>query len=163
MLGWTNDENQSRVFKRNAKAFSPNAIVDVRLRRRHQMICWNISETVRASDVKIYHKIALDSLYISTRKWRHKLLSVGSESYKRVNFGSRSGRDFSITVQPILKRFTILEIVIQGLHFSLCNLLDVFAPWPRKWGSIGPAVVYAFHMWLILICSETTNASSFKI
>ena len=39
-----------------------------------------------------------------------------------------SGRHFSITVQPILKNFTGLEAVIQGLHFFLCNLLDIFAP-----------------------------------
>ena len=49
-----------QVFNRNANAFSPNAIVDARLRRRrHEMIFfWNISETIRAS-------LALDSLYIS--------------------------------------------------------------------------------------------------
>ena len=27
---------------------------------------WNISETIRDSDFKIFHKVALDSLYIST-------------------------------------------------------------------------------------------------
>ena len=50
-------------FKRNAKAFSLNAIVDGR--RRHEMTFWNISETIRAIDFKIYHKVALHSLYIS--------------------------------------------------------------------------------------------------
>ena len=61
-----------KVIKRNAKAFSLNAIVDVRLRhrrcRRHEMILGNIglSETSRASDFKIYHKLSIDSLYIST-------------------------------------------------------------------------------------------------
>ena len=49
-------------------------------------------------------------------------------SHKRVSFGSYSGRDFSITVQRILKRFTVLETVIQGVHFLFCNLLDIFAP-----------------------------------
>ena len=46
---------------------SQNVIVDVRrhLRRPHEMI-FNILETIRASDFKIYHKVALDSLYIST-------------------------------------------------------------------------------------------------
>ena len=51
--------------KRNAKAFSLNATVDVRLRRRLEMI-FNISEAIRASDLKIFHKVALDSLHIST-------------------------------------------------------------------------------------------------
>ena len=51
--------------------FSLNAIVDVRLRRlrrrlrRHEMTFLNISESIRASDFKINHKAALDSLYIS--------------------------------------------------------------------------------------------------
>ena len=40
-------------------------------------------------------------------------------------------------VQPILNNFTVLETVIRGLHFVLCNLLDIFAPWPRKWSSSG--------------------------
>ena len=56
------------VFKRNAKAFSLNAIAYVRRRRlrRHEIIFLNISETIRASDFKIYHKVALDGLCIST-------------------------------------------------------------------------------------------------
>ena len=102
---------------------------------------------------------------LDIRKWRHKLLPIGSKSYKRVHFGSCSGRDFSLTVQPILKRFTVLESVIQALYFFLCKLLDIFATWPRKWGSDGPTVVYPYplHKWLILICSEIAKASSFKI
>ena len=47
--------------------------------------------------------------------------------------------------------FTVLETAIQGLHFRLCNLLYIFT------------VVYALCKWLILIFSETTEASSFKI
>ena len=31
--------------------------------------------------------------------------------------------------------------------FALCNLLDIFAPWPRKWGSSRPTVVYALCKW----------------
>ena len=42
------------------------------------------------------------------------------------------GGDFSITVQPILKMFTVLETVIQVLHFFLCNLFDILAHYPRK-------------------------------
>ena len=47
------------------KAFSLNVILDVCL-RRHEMIFGNILETIRASDFKISHKVALRSLYIST-------------------------------------------------------------------------------------------------
>ena len=39
---------------------------------------------------------------------RHNLLPVGSKSHKRVNHGSCSGRDVSITAQPISKKFTVL-------------------------------------------------------
>ena len=53
------------VIKRSAIAFSLNAIVNVRLRCRHEMT-FLISETIRGSDLKIYHKVALHSLHIST-------------------------------------------------------------------------------------------------
>ena len=58
----------SSIIKRNAKAFALNAIVDVRrrLRRRHQVIFFSISKTIRVSDFKLYNKVALDSIYIST-------------------------------------------------------------------------------------------------
>ena len=45
----------------------------------------------------------------------------------------------------------------------LVNSLDIFAPLLRKWGSSWPAVVYALHKWLIMMFSETPNASNFKI
>ena len=63
---------------------------------------WKISESTESSIFKIYRHIALcsPSLYFD-RKWHHNLLPVGSKSLKRVNFRSYSGRDFSITVQPI--------------------------------------------------------------
>ena len=40
-----------------------------------------------------------------------------------------------------------------GLHFLLRNVLGMLAPWPRKWGSIGPAIVYALHLESIAIFS----------
>ena len=46
------------IFKRNEKAFPLNAIVDVR--HRHEMFFGNISKTIRASEFKIYHNVALD-------------------------------------------------------------------------------------------------------
>ena len=36
----SHSDDWCRIVKRNAKAFSLNAIVDVRLRRRHEMICF---------------------------------------------------------------------------------------------------------------------------
>ena len=40
------------------------------------------------------------------------------------------GRDIDdgSTDEPILKKFTVLEIVVQGLHFLMWNILDIFAP-----------------------------------
>ena len=77
---------------------------------------------------------------------------VGSKSHKRVHFGPCSDCNFSIMVQLILKTFTDLKL-IQGLHFLFCNILDIFAPWPRKCSSSGPTVVYALRRWLIAIFS----------
>ena len=55
------------IFKRNANAFSHNAIVDVRLRRRHEMIfCGIFRKLFQLATSKIYHRVVLDSLYIST-------------------------------------------------------------------------------------------------
>ena len=96
----------------------------------------NISETTKASNFKMQNTIAIDSLYIFTgNDVTHQLLPVGHKSHKRVHFASSSGRDFSVMVHPMLKKFTVLETVVQGLHFLLCNLLDIFAPLPRKMGA----------------------------
>ena len=54
------------IIKWNANTFSLNAIVDVRRRRRHDMIFLYISESTRASDFKFCRNVAADSLYIST-------------------------------------------------------------------------------------------------
>ena len=63
------------------------------------------------------------------RKLRHNLLPVGIKSHKSVHFGSCLGHDFSLTVQPILKQFTVFACAIKQLYFFfLRNLLDVFAP-----------------------------------
>ena len=51
-----------------------------------------------------------------------RLVADVSKSHKRVQFGSRSGLDFSITVQPIPNKFNVLETVIQGLQAFM--LLD---------------------------------------
>ena len=44
-----------------------------------------------------------------------------------------------------MKRFTVLETVVQVLHFQFDKPLDIFDSWSRKWGSSGPAIVYALH------------------
>ena len=42
------------------------------------------------------------------RKWQNNILPVDSKLHKPVNVGPCFGRDFSITAQPISKRFTVL-------------------------------------------------------
>ena len=85
---------------RHAKAFSLNVIVDVRrLRRRHEMMFGNISETTRDSKFKFYHHVALDSLCISISK---DVASCFGSAANRIillcSFGSCSAHDFSVTV-----------------------------------------------------------------
>ena len=64
--------NRCFFIKRNADAFSLNAVVDVRLRRRRRRrrhrheFFFNISEIARASNFKIYHHVDHDNLYIYT-------------------------------------------------------------------------------------------------
>ena len=117
------------IIKRNANAFSLNAVVNVRLRlgrrrrrrRRHGMIFFIISKLL---DFKINRKVALDSLYISAG---NDVINYFRSVANRINvfiFGSYSGRDFSIIIRPIPKMFTVLETVIQGLRSLFCNLLD---------------------------------------
>ena len=106
------------VFKRNAKAFSLSAIVDV-LRRRHGMIWGNISETTRAGNFKIYQHAALNTLNLSTGNDVAIYFQSAANCINLFILGSRSGRNFSITVSSISKRFTALEMAIQVLHFLL--------------------------------------------
>ena len=64
-----NTPTRKSIFvKRNANTFSLNAIVDVRCRAAAvtKWFFFNISETIRDSDFKIYDRVALDSLYILT-------------------------------------------------------------------------------------------------
>ena len=59
--------------------------------------------------------------------------SIGSKTYKHVTFGSCSGRDCSITVQPILKRFTVFETDSRASFPLVQAIKHFFAPRPRKW------------------------------
>ena len=61
--------------------------------------------------------VALDSLYISTGNDVINYFQSEANRTNVKNFGSCSGRDFSINVQPILKMFTVVEIIVQVLHF----------------------------------------------
>ena len=122
------------VSKRNANAFSPNAIVDVC--RRREMIFF-ISKTTKPSNFNISHSIALDNLYLHFRgKCRHQLLPVGSKSHKPVHFGSCSGGDFSITVQLILKQFTVLETDSRA-SFSLVQPIRHVCSNPENGARVG--------------------------
>ena len=54
-------------------------------------------------------------------------------------------------VQPILKKFTALETAVQGLHFTFCTILDICAPWHRKWAQVGlRRLQNALRKWQIL-------------
>ena len=101
------------------------------------------------------------SLYLH-RKWRHQLLPIDIRSHKRGHFGSCSGRDIALTVQPMSKRFKVLERLIQLLHRFLRNSLDMFAPWPPppKCGSSGPAIVFVVAIFVLLSCSNRTYESA---
>ena len=44
-------------------------------------------------------------------------------------------------IQPILKSLQFWKL-IHLVHFLLCNLLDIFAPWPQNGGSSGSTLVY---------------------
>ena len=102
----------------------------IHLLRITQMADFDFLETANASRFKISNSIALNSLYIFIG---NDVTSYFRSQANRMNVFIL-GRDFSIMVQPILKKFTVLEIVIQVVHFLLCNLLDISATWPRKWG-----------------------------
>ena len=90
--------------------------------------CLNISETIRASNFQIAHNVAQDSLYPSTRNDVIIYVRSAANRTKCSRWVMFGWRFFSMTLEPILKKFTVLEIVIQWLHFLLCNLLDIFAP-----------------------------------
>ena len=60
---------------------------------------------------------------------------------------------FGLRFLDNLKKFTVLEPVIQVLHLLLCNLLDD----PENGGSGGRAVVYALSSWLISVLSFYTS------
>ena len=81
------------IFKRHAKAFSLNAIVDVRCRcrlRRHKMIFLISQKLFEHRLQNLPRHSSRWSLHFC-RKWRHKLLPVGNKSYKRIHFGPCSG------------------------------------------------------------------------
>ena len=76
------------------------------------------------------------------------------QTAKRVNFWSCSGRDFSITAQPISKRFTILFV-------HNCSSVS-FASWPRKWGQ-KVRTVLDFRFSISIFCKKTAEASNSQI
>ena len=86
------------------------------------------SETANDSRFKIQPGMAIDSLNIFTG---NDVIGYFRSVANRTNMFilvSSLGRDFSIIVQPMLKKFTVLKTVIQGLHFFMRNMLDIFAP-----------------------------------
>ena len=80
------------------------------------------SETAGASNFKIYHNVALDSLYISTKM----TINYFRSATNRINAFAIS---FLITVQPVSNRLMGLEREIQVFHFMfVCNPFDICAP-----------------------------------
>ena len=85
----------------------------------------NVSETIRASDFKISHSVGLDSLYIWTG---NDVTSYFRSAANRIDV-LILGHVWIVVSQSRFNRFQkSLETVVQGLHFLLCNLLDIFAP-----------------------------------
>ena len=73
---------------------------------------WLISETARASSFKLYHIVALDSLFILTRNGITYFLSAAHRIHMFI-LGPYSVRNFLITNGSISKRFIVLEWMIQ--------------------------------------------------
>ena len=71
----------------------------------------------------------------------------------------------SMTILPIseAKVLRFLKRWFKCFFLMYCKSLNIFAPWPWKWGSNGPTVVYAIHKWLVLTFSKNTNASNLQI
>ena len=108
----------------------------------------NISETTELAS-KFTTNFSLDSSHILNE---NDIITNFRSSANRINvfiYGSYFDRDFSITVQSISKRFTVLERMIQMLHFLFCNPLDIFCSSTTKTDWIGATVIYALHKWLI--------------
>ena len=99
---------------------SHKTVVVVRL-RRDKMNCSNFSETTWASNLKIYHKVAL-KVYIFCPEMTP---SATSGRLQIALTRLYSFRNFSITVQPILKVLTVLEMEVQVLDFPLSKVLDI--------------------------------------
>ena len=91
------------------------------------------SETTSASSSKMQHDIALSSLYISTGNNVTIFFRSAENRINMLIFGhvrdaiSRWGFNR-------FRKSSVFETAIQGLHFLLCKLLDIFAPWPQKLG-----------------------------
>ena len=102
--------------------------------RRHEMIFFNISKTIRDSDFKIYHKVVLDSLFIRTG---NDVINYFRSAANRTNvikfwviFESRFLDNGSTDSEKVYS----LETAIQVVHFLLCNVLDIFCSLAHKMG-----------------------------
>ena len=86
---------------RNASvSFSHNATGDIRL--REIIFGGNISETTRASNFKLYHRVALDSLYISTRN--DIIICFRSMQWACINFFGTSSSKYNVLQTTVALR-----------------------------------------------------------
>ena len=123
----------------------------------------SISETIRASNFEIYHNVAHDSLYMSTGNVVTIYIQCGANSANVSIYGPCSGRDFSTTAQPLTKKITVMQIIVQALHLVVRKSLDIFASWPWKWHWTACTVVNALNWWLISISWKAAEASASQI
>ena len=100
-------------LKRNSKAFS---------------VFWKISETIRASDFKIYHKAAL--ILFTFRPEMTSSTTLGRKQSVQtrlfwIMFGSRFLDNGSTNSKKV---YSSGNCDSRTHHFFFCNILDVFAP-----------------------------------
>ena len=126
-----------------------------------KLLFGNISKSTSASNFKIYDELSIDSLYISTGNGVITYFRSASNRINVTSFWVILGRDFSMSVQSIAERL-VYSFGKGDWRASplFCDAFEIFASWPRKWGSRGPNVVYALHRWLLQVFSKTTEDSN---
>ena len=110
---------------------------------------------------KISHGHPCRSNIHSHQIWRHQPLQVGIHRSLKKN--DRKCHLWRFMTNISAAAFCLPHQLVGFLLVLNLIYTDMFAPWPQKWGSFGPTVVYALRKWQIFIFSESTDASSFEI
>ena len=106
----------------------------------YELYKWLISifsKTGKATKSPIVTKIIPGGLYTSSPQITSPATSVSSKLHKSVHFAPCSGRDFSITIQPISWRFYNFGKRDSSavLYFLFCRLFNIFLLLGPKIGS----------------------------